>query len=97
MITALDSNTYHILLVNRKISHEDIIESKKFTTNNHNIDVYGYFKMRQNTLKKGRVPKNHGHNWTSESNSLYPVSYEYMSDIALGRQEVDHMMSVGTA
>ena len=76
---------------------KNIIESKKYTTTYHNIAVYGYFKMRQNTSKKGRIPKNHGHNWTGEPNSLHLVSYEYMSDIALGGQEVDHMMSVGTA
>ena len=63
---------------------EDIIESKKYTTTHPNITVYGYFKMRQNTSKKGRIPKNHGHNWTDEPNSLYLVSYEYMSDILFG-------------
>ena len=80
---------------NASVRLEDIIESKKITTTNPNIAVYGYFKMRKNTSKKGRIPKNHGHNWTGEVNSLHPVSYEYMSDIALGGQEVDHMMSVG--
>ena len=53
--------------------------------------MYGYFKMRQNTSKKGRIPKNHGHTWTGEPNSLHLVSYDYMSDIVLRRQEVDHM------
>ena len=36
---------------------EDIIQSKKYKTTHPNIAVYGYFKMRQNTSKKGRIPK----------------------------------------
>ena len=59
---------------NTLVRLEDIIESKKLTTTHPNIAVYGYFKMRKNTSKKGRISKNHGHNWTGEVNSLHPVS-----------------------